>query len=54
MKIIEKNYQKVDDGAYMNSLAGFTDSVFQDFENYLRTQVGFIEANFRLVLKDYN
>ena len=42
-----------DDG-YMKFLAGYVTSVFQDFENYLRTQVDSVEDDVRLVLEEYN
>ena len=32
----------------MNVLAGYTSSVFQDFESYLRTEVDLVEDNIRL------
>ena len=38
----------------MNILAGYTSSIFQDFETYLRTEVGLVEDDIRLVLDGYN
>ena len=38
----------------MNIVAGFTSSVFQDFETYLRTEVDLIEDDIKLVLDEYN
>ena len=35
---------------YMDLLAGYTNSIFQDFENYLRTQFDLVKDDFRLVL----
>ena len=42
------------DVGYKNILAGYVSSVFQDFESYLRTEVGLVEDVIRLVLADYN
>ena len=39
---------------YMNIVAGYISSVFQDFESYLRTEVDLIEDDFILVLDEYN
>ena len=41
-------------GQYMNIVAGYVSSVFQDFESYLRTEVDLIEDDFKLVLDEYN
>ena len=38
----------------MKTLAGFTRSLFQDFESYLRTEVDLVEDDIRLVLDEYN
>ena len=42
------------DGACMNLLAGYTDSMFQDFESYFRTNVDLVEHDIGLVLKVFN
>ena len=42
------------DGQYMNILAIYTSSVFQDFESFLRTQIDLIEDDVKLVLDEYN
>ena len=42
-----------DDG-YMNILAGYVSSVFQDFESYLRTEVELVQDDIKLVLHEYN
>ena len=42
------------DGQYMNILAIYTSSVFQDFESFLRTQIDLIEDDYNLVLDEYN
>ena len=38
----------------MNILVGYTRSVFQDFESYLRTEVDLVEEDIKLVLGEYN
>ena len=56
--IIEEYKEKVSKGMkdeqYMNILAIFTSSVFQDFESFLRTQIDLIEDDIKLVLDEYN
>ena len=42
------------DEQYMNILAIYTRSVFQDFESFLRTQTDLIEDDIKLVLDEYN
>ena len=42
------------DDKYMEILAGYTRSVFQDFESYLRTEVDLVEDDVKLVLDEYN
>ena len=42
------------DDKYMLILAGYTRSVFQDLESYLRTEVDLIEDDINLVLHEYN
>ena len=37
----------------MNTLAGYSLFVFQDFENYLRTESDLVGDDFRLVLDEY-
>ena len=44
----------MNDEQYMNILAIFTRSVFQDFESFLRTQIDLIEDDIKLVLDEYN
>ena len=39
---------------YMNIVAGYVSSVFQDFENYLRTEVDLVEDDIKLVLDECN
>ena len=42
------------DVGYMNIVAGYVSSVFQDFESYLRTEFDWVEDDGRLVLDEYN
>ena len=39
---------------YMNIVAGYVSSVFQDFVIYLRTEVDLIEDDIKLVLDEHN
>ena len=39
---------------YLDILAGHTRSRIQEFERYLRTEIGLIEDGIRLVLHDFN
>ena len=57
--IIIKEYReqvtkRMKDEQYMNILAIFTSSVFQDFDSFLRTQIDLIEDDDKLVLDEYN
>ena len=57
--IIIEEYKKqvtkrMKDGQYMNILAIYTTSVFQDFESFLRTQIDLVEDDIKLVLDEYN
>ena len=51
---VEQVTKRMKDGGYMKILAGYTSSVFQDFESYLRTEVDLVEDDVRLVLDEYN
>ena len=42
------------DDKYMNIVAGYVSSVFQDFESYLGTECDLIEDDNKLVLDEYN
>ena len=42
------------DDKYLEILAGYIRSVFQDFESFLRTQIDLIEDDLKLVLDEYN
>ena len=46
--------KKMKDDNYMQVLEGYSRSVFQDFEIYLRTEVDLIEDHIKLVLDEYN
>ena len=53
-KYNEQVTKRMIDGAYMNILARYTSSVFQDFESFLRTQIDLVEDDIKLVLDEYN
>ena len=42
------------DEQYLNFLSLYASSVFQDFENFLRTQVDLVEDDVNLILDEYN
>ena len=46
--------KSMEDDGYVNILAGYVSSVFQDFETYLRTVVDLVEDDIKLVLEEYN
>ena len=50
----EQVTKRMKDDNYMEILAGYTRSVFQDFESYLRTEVDLDEDDVKLVLDEYN
>ena len=57
--IIIKEYneqvtKRMNDEQYMNILAFYTRSVFQDFESFLRTQIDLVEDDIKLVLDENN
>ena len=57
--IIIEEYKKqvtkrMKDDKYLEILAGYTNSVFQDFESFRRTQIDLIEDDLKLVLDEYN
>ena len=57
--IIIKEYneqvtKRMNDDGYMDILARYTSSVFQDFESFLRTEVDLVEDDIKLVLDEYN
>ena len=53
-EFIEQVTERMEDGIYMNILAGYTGPVFQDYESYLRTEIDFVEDDLRLVLDKFN
>ena len=50
----EQVTKRMKDDKYMKILAGYTRSVFQDFDSYLRTEVDLVEDDIKLVLDEYN
>ena len=50
----EEVSKRMEDGAYMNILAGYHRSVFQDFESCLRAEIDLVEDDIRLVLDNCN
>ena len=50
----EQLTKRKEDGAYMSILSLYRGSVFQDFENYLRTEIDLVQDDIRLVLYKYN
>ena len=57
--IITEEYRKqvskrMNNEQYMNILARYTSSVFQDFESFLRTQIDLVEDDIKMVLDEYN
>ena len=50
----EQVTKRMKDEQYMIILAIYTNSVFQDFESFLRTQIDLIEDDVKLVLDEYN
>ena len=57
-RIILEEYRKQvtkrkKDVGYMNILAGYVSSVFQDFANSLRTEVDLVENDIKMVLDEY-
>ena len=49
----EQVTKRMNDEQYMNILAIYTRSVFQDFESFLRTQIDLVEDDIKLVLDEY-
>ena len=45
--------KRMEDGGYMNNLAGYTISIFQEFESYIRTEIDLVEDAIRSVLDNY-
>ena len=50
----EQVTKRMNDEQYMNILAIYTRSVFQDFESFFRTQIDLVEDDIKLVLDEYN
>ena len=53
-EFVEQVTKRMKDGQYMKVLAGYTSSVFQNFEGYLRAEVDLVEDDVKLVLDEYN
>ena len=57
--IIVEEYKKqvtkrMKDDKYMHNLSDYSSSIFQEFGNYLRTEVDLVEDDIKLVLNEYN
>ena len=50
----EQVTKRMKDDKYMLILAMYVDSIFQDFESFLRTEIDMIEDDIRLALDEYN
>ena len=50
----EQVTKRMEDVGYMNILAGYPSSVFQDLESYLRTEIDLVKDDIRSVLDEYN
>ena len=50
----EEVTKRMKDLGYMNILQGYTSSIFQDFESYLRTKVDLVEDDIGLILDKYS
>ena len=50
----ERVTKRMKDDKYMLILAGYTSSIFQIFEGFLRTEIGLVEDYIKLVLDEYN
>ena len=50
----EQVEKRMNDEQYMNILAIYSSSVFQDFESFLRSQIDLVEDDIKLVLEEYN
>ena len=50
----EQVTKRMEDGGFVNILAGYTSSLFQDFESYLGTEFDLVEDDIRIVLDKYN
>ena len=50
----EQVIKRMEDGGFMNILAGFSSSVFQNSENYLTFEIHLVENDIRLVLDEFN
>ena len=46
--------KRMKDAGYMNIIADYVSSMFQDFDGYLRTEVDLVEDDIKLCLEEYN
>ena len=46
--------KRMKDNGYMNIIAGYVRSIFQDFESYLRTEFDSVQDDIKMVLDEYN
>ena len=46
--------ERMENGGYLFVLNFYVNTVFQDFEIYLRTEIDLVEDDIRLVLEEYN
>ena len=53
MKKTENLFQKRHNNPYIKLLAGYTRSIFQDFESFLRSEVNLVEGDIRMVFDEY-
>ena len=49
----EQVTKRMEDGGYIITLSGYSRSVFQDFESYLRPEIDLVQDDIRLVLDNY-
>ena len=50
----EQVTKRIKDDNYMYILSGYSSSLFQDFESFLRTEVELVDDKIKLVLEEYN
>ena len=50
----EQVTKRMKDDKYMLILAMYVNSIFRDFESFLRTEIDLVEVDIRLVLDEYN
>ena len=50
----KEDSKRMKNDKYMDILAGYISSIFQDLESYIRTEVDLVQDDIRLVLDEYN